>query len=142
MRGVGANGAWVTGWGCVADYPQSADYQIGLIVQAETREAIANLDDILAVDGVDCVFIGPADLSADMGYLGNPMAGEVRAVIADAATRIRAAGKAAGMIHYDPRNFPRYLSLGLNFFAVGAEVSMIRTGFAAALAKARAAARS
>ena len=110
-----------------------------MIVQAETRTAIDTLDDILEVEGVDCVFIGPADLSADMGYLGNPGAEEVQAVIADAAVRIRRAGKAAGIIHYDAANYPRYLDLGFNFLGVGADVSHMRTGFAATLASARAA---
>lgn len=138
-RGLGASVARVSGWGRIADYAETANDQIGVIVQAETRAAIANLDDILAVEGVDCVFIGPADLSADMGFLGNPGADEVQAVIADAARRIRAAGKAAGIIHYNAADFPRYLGLGFNFLGVGADVSLMRTGFAATLATARAA---
>lgn len=139
VRGLGAGVARVAGWGRVADYAATANAQIGVIVQAETRAAIENLDDILAVEGVDCVFIGPADLSADMGYLGNPGADEVQAVIADAAARIRAAGKAAGIIHHDAATFPRYLDLGFNFLGVGADVSVMRKGLAATLASARAA---
>ncbi len=139
VRGLGSGVARVAGWGRMADYPATANAQIGVIVQAETRTAIANLDAILAVEGIDCVFIGPSDLSADMGYLGNPMADEVQAVIAEAAARIRAAGKAAGIIHYDAANYPRYLDLGFNFLGVGADVSVMRTGFAGALASARAA---
>ena len=141
-RGLGANVARVAGWGRVADYPATANDQIGVIVQAETRTVIENLDDILEIAGVDCVFIGPADLSADMGYLGNPGAEEVQAVIADAAVRIRRAGKAAGIIHYDAAIYPRYLDLGFNFLGVGADVSLMRTGFAATLAGARAAVKT
>ena len=138
-RGLGAAVARVSGWGQIADYATSANAEIGVIVQAETRAAIENLDDILAVEGVDCVFIGPADLSADMGYLGNPGAEEVQAVIADAGRRIRAAGKAAGILHYDSTDYPRYLDLGFNFLGIGADVSLMRTSFAATLAIARAA---
>lgn len=139
VRGLGASVARVSGWGRVAEYATNANAEIGVIVQAETRAAIENLDDILAVEGVDCVFIGPADLSADMGYRGNPGAAEVQAVIADAGRRIRAAGKAAGIFHYDAADYPRYIAQGFTFFAVGADVALMRTGFAASLAKARAA---
>lgn len=138
-RGLGASVARVSGWGRIADYAATANAEICVIVQAETRTAIDNLDDILAVEGVDCVFIGPADLSADMGYLGNPGADEVQAAIADAGRRIRAAGKAAGFLHYDAADFARYLDLGFNFLGIGADVSLMRTSYAATLATARAA---
>ncbi len=141
-RGLGAGVARVSGWGRVADYATTASDQIGVIVQAETRAAIANLDAILAVEGIDCVFIGPSDLSADMGYLGNSGAPEVQAVIADAASRIRAAGKAAGIIHYNAADFPKYLGLGFNFLGVGADVSLMRTAFDERLAAARLAAQA
>ena len=137
VRGLAAAVARASGYGREADYAQTANAQIGVIVQAETRRAIENLDEILAVDGVDCVFVGPADLSADMGHLGNPTAPEVEAVIADAIGRIRAAGKAAGIIHYDPSNIARYARLGVNFLGVGADVSLMRMAFEATLAGAR-----
>ncbi|GKY88003.1 HpcH/HpaI aldolase family protein [Sinisalibacter aestuarii] len=137
VRGLGASVARVSGFGRTADYPTTANGQIGVIVQAETRRAIDNLDDILAVEGVDCVFIGPADLSADMGYPGNPGADEVVATIAGAVRRIRAAGKAAGIIHYDPGNFGYYADLGITFLGVGADVSLMRTSFAETLDTAR-----
>lgn len=140
VRGRGAGVARVSGWGRVAGYATSANAEVGVIVQAETRAAIENLEDILAVDGVDCVFTGPSDLSADMGYLGNPGATEVQAVIADAVARIRGAGKAAGIIHHDAGTYAHHLRLGFNFLGNGADVSLMRTGFAATLAGARAAA--
>lgn len=142
VRGLGASVARVSGFGKVADYATSANDQIGVIVQAETRRAISNLDEIIAVEGVDCVFIGPADLSADMGYPGNPGAEEVVETIADAVRRIRAGGKAAGIIHYDPKDFGYYADLGINFLGVGADVSLMRTAFASTLATARDAAKS
>jgi len=139
VRGLGANVARVSGWGRTGDYATTANEQIGVIVQAETRAAIGNLDDILAVAGIDCVFIGAADLSADMGYRGIPGARDVQAVTAEAAVRIRAAGKAAGIIQHDAATYPCYLDLGFNFLGVGADVSVMRTGVAATLAAARAA---
>jgi len=141
VRGLGASVARVSGFGAVADYATTANAEIGVIVQAETRRAIANLDEILAVEGVDCVFIGPADLSADMGYTGNPGAAEVVETIADAVRRIRAAGKAAGIIHYDAAAFGYYAGLGVNFLGVGADVSLLRTAFAGTLETARRATR-
>ncbi len=137
VRGLGAGVARVSGWGRISDYAESANDQIGVIVQAETRAAIEDLDASLSVEGVDCVFVGPADLSADMGYLGNPEAEEVQEVIAGAVKRIRAAGKAAGIIHYDPGKFAHYIRLGFNFLGVGADVSLMRASFDATLAKAR-----
>lgn len=142
VRGLGANVARVSGWGRMGDYATTANEQIGVLVQAETRAAIENLDDILAVAGTDCIFIGPADLSADMGYRGNPGAWEVQPVIANAAVRIRAAGKAAGIIHHDPARYPRCIDFGLNFLGVGADFSVMRTGDAATLAAARAATKT
>lgn len=81
------------------------------MVQAESRAALDNVDAIAAVEGVDVVFIGPADLSADMGHPGNPCAAEVVAAIEDAIARIRAAGKAAGIITFDPAASPITVTL-------------------------------
>ncbi len=139
VRGLGASVARVSGYGRIADYATTANDRIGVIVQAETRRAIANLDEIVAVDGVDCVFIGPADLSADMGHRGNPGAPDVVDTIADAITRIRAGGKAAGIIHDDPAEFGRLAALGITFLGIGADVALMRAGFAEQLARARAA---
>lgn len=69
-----------------------------VLVQIETREAMKNLPQILDVEGVDGVFIGPADLSADMGYAGNPQHPEVQAAIEQAIVQIREAGKAPGIL--------------------------------------------
>ncbi len=137
-RGVGAALARASGYGQVADYITTANAEIGVIVQAETRRAIANLDEIVAVDGVDCVFIGPADLSADMGYPGDLGAPEVVETIADAVRRIRAGGKAVGIIDFDPASFARYADLGVTFLGIGADVSLLRGACVNALAAARA----
>ncbi|MFP3548001.1 aldolase/citrate lyase family protein, partial [Rhizobium sp. SIMBA_035] len=82
-RGVGAAGARATRFGGTPEYIQTADAQICLLLQVENRIGVENLDAILAVEGVDGIFIGPADLSTDMGHQGNSAHPEVRAVIAD-----------------------------------------------------------
>ncbi|CUH50833.1 HpcH/HpaI aldolase family protein [Shimia marina] len=125
VRGMGGYGARVTNFGAIEDYATTANAQICVLVQAETRAAIANLDDILAVEGVDGVFIGPADLSADMGYPGDLTAPEVQTVIADAITRITAAGKAAGILTLSLEGAKTYLDLGATFVAVGIDTVLL-----------------
>lgn len=119
IRGMGASGGRVSGFGAIADYVQTANQQVCLVVQAESRKSLENLDDILATDGVDGVFIGPADLSADMGYPGNPSAPEVQEAIARALRRIAASDKAAGILARDLDEADRYRDLGASFIAVG-----------------------
>ncbi|WP_170326202.1 aldolase/citrate lyase family protein [Ruegeria arenilitoris] len=135
LRGVGAGAARATGYGSVADYIQTADEQICLLVQVENRAGIAALDDILQVDGVDGVFIGPADLSTDMGFQGNSAAPEVRATIADAITRIKAAGKAPGILGTDDEANQAYLDMGAQFLAVGIDVMLLAQAARALSAK-------
>ncbi len=119
IRGMGASGGRVSGFGAISDYVQTANDQVCLIVQAESRRSLENLDKILAVDGVDGVFIGPADLSADMGYPGNAAAPEVQEAIANAIRRIAASDKAAGILALDLDSARHYLDLGATFVAVG-----------------------
>lgn len=124
-RGMGAAGARATGFGSITDYVTTINDQICLLVQAESRAALDNLDEILAVEGVDGVFIGPADLSADMGFPGNAEAPEVQDAIADAIVRIRAAGKAAGILTLSLEGAKTYLDLGATFVAVGIETLVL-----------------
>lgn len=133
-RGVGAAAARATGFGAVADYVATADDQTCLLVQVESRAGIAGLDDILKVDGVDGVFIGPADLSTDMGFKGNAAAPEVQEVIADAVTRIKAAGKAPGLLGITEESTQGYYDMGAQFLAVGIDVVLLARS-ARALAK-------
>jgi len=122
IRGVGAALARSSRFSAIPDYLQTANAQICLLVQVENRAGLAALDDILAVEGVDGVFIGPSDLAADMGYLGNPDAPEVRAAITDALKRIRTAGKAAGILATSDEFIESSLEQGANFVAVGVDV--------------------
>lgn len=125
VRGVGSALARASRWNSIPGYLDEADAQMCLLVQVENLEGLANLDAIAAVDGVDGVFIGPADLSAAMGQRGNPGHPEVQAAIEDAIARIQRAGKAAGILSADEKLARRYLELGAKFVAVGVDTSLL-----------------
>ncbi len=131
----GMAGARASRWGRYPRYAQEANDQICLLVQAETRLALSNLDAIAAIDGVDGVFIGPADLSASMGHVGNPAHPEVQSAIEDAIGRIRKAGKAPGILSADVALSRRYLALGALFVAVGLDTQILLRGTGALLAQ-------
>ena len=133
VRGVGSALARASRWNRVPDYLQQADELMCVLVQIETREAVKNLDAILQVEGVDGVFIGPADLSADMGFAGNPQHPEVQHTIDDAIARIRAAGKPAGILTGDLAVGRRCIALGAVFTAVGVDVGLLARGSEALL---------
>jgi 4-hydroxy-2-oxoheptanedioate aldolase len=125
IRGVGAGSARVARWNRVENYFQDADGQMCLLVQAETRAAMENLDAIAGVDGVDGIFIGPADLSASLGHRGNAAHPEVQAVIEDGIKRIAKAGKAPGILTSNNDLAQHYLDLGATFVAVGTDVGIL-----------------
>ncbi|HEX5686358.1 MAG TPA: 4-hydroxy-2-oxoheptanedioate aldolase [Ideonella sp.] len=124
-RGVGAGIARASRWGLQRDYLDHANDEICLLVQAETVTALANLEAICAVDGVDGVFIGPADLAASMGQRGRPGHPAVQAAVDDAIRRIVACGKAAGTLTADPQLARRYFEMGASFVAVGIDVTLL-----------------
>ena len=123
IRGMG--GARASRWGRIAAYPKEANSQVCLLVQAESQEALDNLDAIAATEGVDGVFIGPADLSASLGHVGNSMHADVQAAIEDALKRINKAGKAAGILTPDEALARRYLEMGFLFVAVGLDNNLL-----------------
>ena len=125
VRGVGATAARATMFGSVSEYIQTADQEVCLLVQVENRAGIDALDEILQVEGIDGVFIGPADLSTDMGHQGNSAHPEVRAAIADAITRIKAAGIAPGILGVSEEATQAYLDMGAQFLAVGIDVLVL-----------------
>jgi len=135
IRGMG--GARASRWGRYPDYAKEANDQVCLIVQAESRAAIENLDAIVATEGVDGVFIGPADLSAAYGHIGNMGHPDMQVVIEDAIRRIVAGGKAAGILTVDETLAKRYLALGATFVAVGLDTQILMRGTTALLAKFR-----
>jgi 4-hydroxy-2-oxoheptanedioate aldolase len=124
MRGVGAALARASKFNAIPDYLQTANSQVCLLLQIESRAGLAALEDIANTDGVDGVFIGPADLAADMGFLGKPSAPEVQSAVEDAIKRIIACGKAAGILTSDLKLAKRYLYLGATFVAVGNDVNL------------------
>ena len=125
VRGVGAAVARASRWGLRRHYLDEADGETCVLVQAETVTALRNLASICAVDGVDGVFIGPADLAASMGHRGNPTHPEVQAAIDAAVRTIVASGKAAGTLTGDAGLARHYLSLGASFVAVGIDVTLL-----------------
>jgi 4-hydroxy-2-oxoheptanedioate aldolase len=133
LRGV-AGATRAAGYGRTQDYLKRAHEQLCVLVQVETRQAIANIEAIAGTEGVDGVFIGPNDLSADLGHLGNWQHPEVWKVMEDAAKRIRSAGKAPGILvgEADGR---RCLDMGYLFVAVGADTGMLVRGADALAAK-------
>lgn len=128
VRGVGSALARASRWNSIPGYLDKADEQMCLLVQIENLDGLAKLDEIVAVEGVDGVFIGPADLSASMGHRGNPGHPEVQAAIEDAIVRIGKAGKAAGILSADQSLARRYLELGAKFVAVGVDTTVLMRG--------------
>ncbi|WP_109465321.1 aldolase/citrate lyase family protein [Albibacillus kandeliae] len=127
VRGVGSALGRATMFNSVKDYVATANAQICLLVQVESRNGLEHLDEILAVEGVDGVFIGPADLATDMGHAGNSEAAEVKAAIHGAITRIAAAGKAPGILAMAEAPIQRHIDSGARFVAVGADVVLLST---------------
>ena len=122
IRGVGSSLARASRFSAIPDYLTTANDQVCLILQVESRAGLAALDDILAIDGIDCLFIGPADLAADMGHLGNAGHPEVRAAVMGALSRIAASGKAAGMLSTEDAFIADCVQAGARFVGVGIDV--------------------
>ncbi len=134
-RGVGSSIARSSRWNRFPNYVHEANERVCLLVQAETIAALAQLEEICGVDGVDGVFVGPADLAASMGYLGQPAHPDVVARIEAAIGAIRACGKAPGILCADRELAGRYIDAGAQFVAVGVDTSLLASatrGLAAA----------
>lgn len=125
VRGVGSALARASRWNNIPNYLQKADDEICLLVQVENKKGLENLKAIAEVDGVDGVFIGPADLSASLGHLGNPAHPEVQQAIEQAIKTVCAANKAAGILYADEKMAKHYLELGCTFVAVGVDTSLL-----------------
>ena len=125
VRGVGASLARVSRWGRTPDYLQTADEGVTLLVQVESAAALDEIEAIAGVDGVDGIFVGPADLAASLGHLGGTGHPDVIARVGDAIRRIVAAGKPAGVNAFVEEAARRYVELGASFVLVGADVSIL-----------------
>ncbi len=133
IRGV-AGATRATRFGRIANYARHAARELCVLVQVETRQGLDELEAICAVDGVDGVFIGPADLHASLGHTGETANPAVQPLIEDALRRIRAAGKAPGILTSVESDARRWLDAGALFVAVGIDVSILARG-AEALAR-------
>ncbi|PIE09295.1 MAG: 2-keto-3-deoxy-L-rhamnonate aldolase [Rhodobacterales bacterium] len=131
VRGVGAALARATGFGGDRAYLDEANDAICVMVQAESRAAVENIDAIAGTDGVDVVFIGPADLAADMGHRGNMTHPEVMEAIELLIARIHAAGKVAGTVVFDPDVAQWMAGKGVTFLGIGGDATTLRAGLEA-----------
>jgi 4-hydroxy-2-oxoheptanedioate aldolase len=123
IRGMAATRA--SGWGRNPAYAKEANREVCLLVQVETREGVRNLDAIAATEGIDGVFIGPSDLSAAFGHVGDPWHPEMQEIIADAFRRIQAAGKAIGILTLDETLARQHVEMGATFIALGTDTNLM-----------------
>ena len=114
-----------SGFARIKDYPQVCERELAVLVQIETRKGLDNIEAIAAVEGVTGLFIGPGDLAAALGHVGNPKHPEVQAAIEEAIARIRKAGKPAGILSADEALAKRYIELGCTFTAVGSDLGIL-----------------
>jgi len=133
IRGVSV-AARASRYGRTPGYLTKANAEICVLVQVETGPALAEIEAIATVSGIDGVFIGPSDLAASLGHLGNPQHPDVQAAIKDAVTRLKAIGKPAGILTGNEDEARRYIDWGYLFVAVGADVGLLAKN-ADALAK-------
>lgn len=115
-------------YGTVPDYLALVNDHICVMVQIESAAGLAAADAIAAVDGVDGVFVGPSDLAAALGHLGNAAHPEVQAAIRTILDRARARGKAGGILAPVEADARRYLDWGATFVAVGSDLGIFRAG--------------
>jgi len=126
-RGV-AGTTRATRFGRIKDYARRAHEEICVLVQVETQSALDNIEAICAIEGVDGVFIGPADLHASLGYPGEIANPKVKPLIDEAVRRIRKAGKAPGILTPSEDDARHWLECGALFVAVGADVGILARG--------------
>jgi 4-hydroxy-2-oxoheptanedioate aldolase len=136
VRGVSSSSR-ANRFGRVTDYFKRVDGETCLIVQIETREALAQIEKIAAIDGIDGLFIGPQDLAASFGHLANPGHPDVQAAIADAITRIKKAGKAPGILAFAEADAKRWIEHGARFVAVTSDQFLLTRETSAVAARFR-----
>jgi 4-hydroxy-2-oxoheptanedioate aldolase len=128
IRGVASATSRASGFGADAKYLAEAHEKTAVIVQIETRAGLDAIEEIAAVDGVDALFIGPSDLSAALGYLGNPRHPEMQAVIDKAIVRINATGKPSGIFALDAQDAQKRIAQGVSFLSVGTDIGVLANG--------------
>lgn len=128
VRGVGSALARAARWNRVDGYLARASETVSLTVQIETATAISNVEDILRVDGVDTIFVGPSDLAASMGLLGQQDHPDVIAAVELAIAAAHSVGKPVGVNAFAPATADRYLDGGADYVFVGADVALLARG--------------
>jgi 4-hydroxy-2-oxoheptanedioate aldolase len=128
IRGVGSAFARASGWNRDASYLSDAASRVSLMIQVESQAGLDSLTEIAAVEGVDAVFVGPSDLAASLGHLGEQDHPDVVGAVDDALRVIAAAGKAAGVNAFSEPLGDRYLDAGARFILVGADVTLLARG--------------
>ena len=127
-RGVGSALARSGRWNRVSGYLTEAADHVSLFVQVETSEGVENAATIAGVDGIDGVFVGPSDLAASMGLLGQQTHPDVVAAVLRTFESVKAAGKPVGVNAFDPKQAQAYLDAGADYILVGADVSLVARG--------------
>jgi len=127
VRGVGGT-TRATRFGRIRDYTKLVERELCVLVQVETKQGLDNIEEICAVDGIDGVFIGPADLHASLGHTGETANPEILPLIDDGIRRIRKAGKAPGVLTPAEPLARRWLDCGALFVAVGADAGLLARG--------------
>ncbi|WP_313477502.1 aldolase/citrate lyase family protein [Microbacterium sp.] len=135
VRGVGSGLARSGRWGRVAGYVPNASETISLLVQIESADAVDAAADIAAVDGVDGVLVGPADLAASMGLPGQQSHPDVLAAVQRVFEAVTAAGKKVGVNAFDPAGADAYLAAGAHFLSASADVTILARGAEALAAR-------
>jgi 4-hydroxy-2-oxoheptanedioate aldolase len=127
IRGVTASGR-ASRFGRVSEYLKRAHEDLCVLVQVETGDALEELEEIACVDGIDGVFIGPADLAASLGHIGNPSHPAVQHAIEQAVKRLTVLGKPAGILAPREDEARRYIEWGYSFVAVGSDLGLLVRG--------------
>ncbi|HEX9466203.1 MAG TPA: HpcH/HpaI aldolase/citrate lyase family protein [Alphaproteobacteria bacterium] len=127
IRGT-AGSSRASRYGRVKDYLKKANEEICLLVQVETRQALDQIEAIAKVDGIDGVFIGPSDLAASLGHIGDMQHPTVQKAIEEAVKRLKAVGKPAGILTPNEDEARRYIAWGYTFVAVGSDVGVLTRG--------------
>jgi 2-dehydro-3-deoxyglucarate aldolase len=136
VRGV-AGTTRATRFGTSANYLRTANQSVGVIVQVETPQAVEALDEIIAVDGVDAVFVGPADLSAALGHLGEPTHPTVMGLMSRAVQRCKRHGTPVGTLGASADQVAQYRAIGFDFLAISSDIGFMMRGAREAIASLR-----
>lgn len=128
VRGVGSALARSAKWGRIGDYLTNANDYVSVFVQIETVEGAKNAPEIAAVEGVDGVFVGPSDLAASMGLIGQQTHPDVVQAVRETFEAVRAAGKPVGVNAFDPKMAQQYMDWGASFVLVTSDVTLVARG--------------